>query len=265
MVTSSKVQAKQRLQNALNEIPGLMQVPYSSPEFDRWKRNTEIAIENTFPNNGRHIDDFKAAVSPPRIYTGYFTHEQEQGSYVANLERVQPILQSMIDEIEEYWPDEDLPQGHSGLSHFDVGKRETGKAFVAMWFNDEMNDAYDNGIEPALMSLGYEPVRIDKILSTDDIMGEILAQISECDIMIADFTHGKEGPRGGVYYEAGYAEALGKSVIMCCREDQSPDIHFDTNHKFHIMWKTSKDLRDALRSRIPARLAARQVTNERQR
>ena len=265
MSSSSKAQAKNRLQNALDAIPGLMQMPYSSPDFDRWRRNTEIAIENTFTSKQRHIADFKAAISPPRINTGYGTNEQEQKIHTDNLEAAQPILQSMIDEIEEYWPDEDLSQGHSELSHSDAGKRETGRAFVAMWFNDEMNDAYDNGIEPALMSLGYEPVRIDKILSTDDIMVEILAQISECDIMIADFTHGKEGPRGGVYYEAGYAEASGKSVIMCCREDQSPDIHFDTNHKFHIMWKTSKDLRDALRSRIPARVSARQVTNERQR
>ena len=145
--------------------------------------------------------------------------------------------------------------GHSEAEQQIV--RGSRKAFVAMWFNDEMNDAYENGIEPALMYLGYEPVRIDKVLSADDIIAEIFTQIAECDLMVADFTHGAEGTRGGVYYEAGYAEALGKPVIMTCRADQSPDIHFDTNHRFHIMWNTPKELRDALRERIPARVAAK--------
>lgn len=106
MASSSKAQAKNRLQNGLDAIPDLMQMSYSSTDFDRWKRNTEVAIENTFPSKQRHIADFKAAISPPRIYTGYGTREQEQKIYTDNLEAAQPILQSMIDEIEEYWPDE---------------------------------------------------------------------------------------------------------------------------------------------------------------
>ena len=90
-------------------------------------------------------------------------------------------------------------------------------------------------------------------------MAEIFDQIAECDLMIADFTHGENGPRGGVYYEAGYAEGLGKPVIMACRADQLPDIHFDTSHRFHIVWNTPKDLRDALKERIPARTAAKRA------
>ena len=84
-------------------------MPYSSPEFDKWKRDTEIAIENIFTSERRNIADFKSVISPPRIYTGHFTHEQEQGPYVDNLERAVPILQSMIDEIERYWPYEIAP------------------------------------------------------------------------------------------------------------------------------------------------------------
>ena len=233
-------------------------MPYSAPDFERWKRNTEVAIENTFTSRQRHVADFKAAISPPRIYTGYGTHEQEQKIYTDNLEAALPILQSMIDEIEEYWPDENVMKDTS-ISPLSNGetRQASGKAFVAMWFGDEMNDAYEHGIAAALLILGYEPVRIDKVLSTDDIMHEIFAQIEECDLMVADFTHGVGGARGGVYYEAGYAEALGKTVIMTCRQDQSPDIHFDTNHRYHIMWETAIQLREALRERIPARLAAR--------
>ena len=42
--------------------------------------------------------------------------------------------------------------GHGELERQTTGK--LGKAFVAMWFNDEMNDAYENSIEPPLMYLG---------------------------------------------------------------------------------------------------------------
>ena len=42
--------------------------------------------------------------------------------------------------------------GHGELERQTTGK--SGKAFVAMWFNDEMNDAYENSIEPPLMYLG---------------------------------------------------------------------------------------------------------------
>ena len=106
------------------------------------------------------------------------------------------------------------------------------------------------------MYLGDKPVRVDKRLSAATVMVEISAPITGCDPMAADFTHGAEGTRGGVYYEAGYAEVLGKPVIMPCRADQSSGIHFDTNHRFHIMWNTPKELKDALRERISARVAA---------
>ena len=122
-----------------------------------------------------------------------------------------------------------------------------------MWFDAEMEDAYDNGIEPALMYLGYEPIRVDKVLSTDDIVAEIFDQIAECDLMVADFTHGENGPRGGVYYEAGYAEGLGKPVIMACRADQLPDIHFDTSHRFHIVWNTPKDPQRRVKRTYPSK------------
>ena len=130
------------------------------------------------------------------------------------------------------------------------------KAFVAMWFDPSMSEAYESGIEPALLAAGYEPVRIDQDLTVDDIMERVREQIVQCDFLIADLTHGTSGPRGGVYWEAGYADALKKPVIFTCREGQTSDIHFDVDHRYHIRWKTPKDLRDALRQRIPARLAA---------
>jgi hypothetical protein len=51
--------------------------------------------------------------------------------------------------------------------------------------------------------------------------------------MVADFT----GQLAGVYYEAGFAMGLGRTVIWCCRKDEIGKLHFDTNHKNHIDWE----------------------------
>ena len=66
--------------------------------------------------------------------------------------------------------------------------------------------------------------------------------------MVADFT----GNRGGVYFEAGYAQALNIDVIYTCRdtEEDKKLLHFDIGHFNHIYWKDEKDLYEKLRYRI---------------
>ena len=66
--------------------------------------------------------------------------------------------------------------------------------------------------------------------------------------MVADFT----GQLAGVYYEAGFAMGLGRTVIWCCRKDEIDKLHFDTNHKNHIDWGSVEELRERLYRRIRA-------------
>jgi hypothetical protein len=48
---------------------------------------------------------------------------------------------------------------------------------------------------------------------------------------MADFT----GQRGGIYFEAGFAQGLGKQVIWLCREDEVWKVHFETSQCNHII------------------------------
>ena len=50
--------------------------------------------------------------------------------------------------------------------------------------------------------------------------------------MIADLT----GNRGGVYYEAGFAEGLGIPVILTCKENEIDNVHFDLKQKNILIW-----------------------------
>ena len=70
--------------------------------------------------------------------------------------------------------------------------------------------------------------------------------------MVADFTHGDNGARGGVYYEAGFAHGLGIPVIYSCRADLMDELHFDTRQIYHVVWSNPEELRIGLMQRIGA-------------
>ena len=72
---------------------------------------------------------------------------------------------------------------------------DASQAFVAMWFDDSVERAYDEGIAPAIRDCGFEPKRIDRDPTVDKIDDAIIAEIRRSRFLVADFTHGNEGAR----------------------------------------------------------------------
>ena len=132
--------------------------------------------------------------------------------------------------------------------------RDSSKAFVAMWFHDSIDRAYEDGIKPAIKTAGYEPRRVDRIPTLGKTDDQIIAEIRQSRFLVADFTHGDDGARGSVYFEAGFAHGLGKPVIYTCRRDMVDKLHFDTRQYPHIVWATPEELCEQLQSRIRALL-----------
>ena len=122
------------------------------------------------------------------------------------------------------------------------------KAFVAMWFKEEVKPAYDDGIAPAIVDTGYSPIKLDLEEYSDSIIDRVIAEIKESRFVVADFT----GQRGGVYFEAGFARGLGLNVIWTCQRDQIGELHFDVKGFNVIDWVDEKDLRERLFNRIRA-------------
>lgn len=110
MTRPTKLQAIERLKRAIEEIPRLKEPNSVSKEFRKWHRNTEVAIANTFEGNGRHVEDFKGVRFSPPIYTSSTPPAEFQRFFSAGLDSAASVLESMIEEIEEYWPDEDEEQ-----------------------------------------------------------------------------------------------------------------------------------------------------------
>ncbi len=104
MTRPTKAKAIERLRRALDAIPKLKNLSYASPEFEKWRRDTKVAIINTFGNESNHISDFTNI----RFYSLVLSHDDslDQARYVEGLESAAAVLESMIEEINEYWGDE---------------------------------------------------------------------------------------------------------------------------------------------------------------
>ena len=116
---------------------------------------------------------------------------------------------------------------------------DSSQAFVAMWLDEKTDKAYDKGIAPATETAGFKPYRIDREQSLEKIDDKIIAEIRRSRFLVADMTHGGEGARGSVYFEAGFAQGLGIPVIFTCRDDMFSKLPFDTRQYPHIGWKKS--------------------------
>lgn len=123
------------------------------------------------------------------------------------------------------------------------------QCFVAMWFEDGTKELW-NKIKQALegnpnsdknspeYGANYNSLRIDEKEHTNFIPAEIISEIKRSKFIIADLT----GNRGGVYYEAGFAEGLGIPVILTCKENELDNVHFDLKQKNILIW-TDEDLK----------------------
>ena len=142
--------------------------------------------------------------------------------------------------------------GYEKLENLEQTNIDSSIAFVAMWFDPSMNDAWEKGFRPAIQGAGYDPLRIDQKEHVNKIDDEIIAEIRRARFVVADFTHGYKEVRGGVYYEAGFAHGIKIPVVFTCRADMINDVHFDTRQFNHIRWEDPEKLKDELMNRIAA-------------
>lgn len=137
-----------------------------SPEFTKWKRDTEVAVQRIFGADSRHSSDFSdVRYSLGVVYSGMPDHEF-QAAYIGGLETARSILSSMIDEIREYDldPGADSPTKVSGTLErmclrFHMVARQLRVRYSSR-STLEIDDEYDvQDLLHAILKLNFDDVR----------------------------------------------------------------------------------------------------------
>lgn len=166
--------------------------------------------------------------------------------FLQNLNYVSPIGNKKIVEIFNI-----SPNGWKRIQELRKNESLSKQGFIAMSFSDETKDISQVFCQ-SIQEIGYAPMRIDEKEHNNQIVPEILHEISKSKFLVIDLTY----PNYGAYYEAGYALGLGKEVIACCRkaefDDPEKKPHFDLYQKNMVVWTDLDDLKQRLIRRIEA-------------
>lgn len=140
------------------------------------------------------------------------------------------------------------------------GARST-HAFMAMSFSEPAAwDMYTHHLVPAVAATGFELRTVNGSHQTaGSIDNRMRVEIRTSRFLVCDLTHGNRG----AYWEAGFAEGLGRPVFYVCRaavlasEDREIAPHFDTRQQLIITWDPANPapgmqaLKDAIRATLP--------------
>ncbi len=146
-----------------------------------------------------------------------------------------------------------------GWEHYRELKRETSdsrKAFMAMEYgHPELDGLFKDVLKPAVKQTGFDLFILPERPKAGLIDNRLRVEIQTSRFLVADLTH----ENAGAYWEAGYAEGLGKPVIYTCEKNKFEmcKTHFDTNHHLTLQWDSNgsteiaEDLKATIRATLP--------------
>lgn len=109
-MTLTKEKAIELLQSQIDKSTILVGGDVLDPVFTRWKRDTQVRIEHIFGTEGRHLKDFRGVHYEGMVQFNEYneritTDEEIKSQFNQGLRQAREILQSMIEEIRDFWPD----------------------------------------------------------------------------------------------------------------------------------------------------------------
>lgn len=151
-----KEHAKTILNSLIERSVELQKIHSDSPAFVKWKRDTKIAITNIFSGNTGPISDFYRI----QFTSNYPPNSTEyQKVYVKGLQNSAAILESMIQEIDQYWLNS-TPEAKQTTPTLSITNDPT-KVFVVHGRNTILRDAAFD----FLRSIGLKPIEWNQAIA----------------------------------------------------------------------------------------------------
>lgn len=90
------------IQGKIDAISDLAKMKRGSPEFTKWRRDTEVALERIFGHESRHKHDFTRVRYNLIAFSTGTPDREFQDAYVRGLNNAKAILSSIVEEIKEF-------------------------------------------------------------------------------------------------------------------------------------------------------------------
>lgn len=121
-------------------------------------------------------------------------------------------------------------------------------AFIMMWMDEKNPDLDDvkDAVKDVFRDFGIKALRADDIEHEEVITKRIIDEIKSSEFLFADLS----GARPNVYYEVGFAHALGRRVILYRKKGSG--IHFDLTGYNCPEYENLRELKDKLTRRLEA-------------
>lgn len=227
MSRPNKALALKRLREVLGKMPALKTSRLDAPEFVKWYRDARVALGRTFGQGSEQVGEFLAISFSPRLTWDGTPDSSAQSAYIAGLSRAEVNVQSMIDEIEEFWESQEtVTQGDRVVLH-------TRKVFLVHGHDEGAKD----GVARFLEKLGLETVVLAEMPSKGKTIIEKFETHADVGFAVVLLTADDRGARRGqdpsprarqnVIFELGYfIGRLGRERV-CALTRGDPDIPSD--------------------------------------
>ncbi len=150
--------------------------PAFTADFEKWRRDVRVAIENIFPGKPQHLADYNQVTFdfPPSVIIDI---QRFDGAFFRQVEILESMLQSMIEEIREFWEERDIeanPHAPTAVSKANATKPDPRRVFVVHGRNLPVR----NSMFEFLRAIGLDPLEWSEAVhatrKTLPYVGEVL-------------------------------------------------------------------------------------------
>lgn len=224
------------------------------------KDSIEEILKETFPTPMEQMDEFilflgEESKTPGKNISLSTTKLLDTTIYSLDFENTQFVINSA--------KSLDLIDGNANYIHLTLNgwekyqelkkeRKDSKKAFMAMQLdNTKLKDFLENYIRPEIEKIGFSVETVIHQEKPGLIDDKIRVEIRNSRFVIIDISDENRG----AYWEAGYAEGLGKKVFYICDKDKWNDgkiAHFDVRNQQTFQWDTEnpKDFTERLKASI---------------